>query len=87
MRAQVYAQSEIYLRQFNLDPWDRQDSFTKTDITARFNSRNEHWYLFAGIENIEDEDVISNIDVNPTGIFFTNVRPPRIWWFGAGVDF
>lgn len=87
MRAQVYAQSEIYLRQFNLDPWDRQDSFTKTDITARFNSRNEHWYLFAGIENIEDEDVISNIDVNPTGIFFTNVRPPRIWWFGAGMSF
>lgn len=87
MRAQVYAQSEIYLRQFNLDPWDKQDSFTKTDITARFYSRNEHWYLFAGVENIEDEDVISNIDVTPTATFFANTRPPRTWWFGAGMSF
>ena len=86
-RAQIYAQSEIYLRQFNLDPWDRQDSFTKTDITARFDSRDERWHLFAGVENLEDEDVVANIDVNPTGKFFANLRPPRIWWIGAGLDF
>ena len=67
LRGQIYAQSETFMRQFNLDPFDKQDGFTKTDVTFRFETADGKWNVFGGVENIEDEDVVSNIDVNPTG--------------------
>ena len=86
-RAQIYAQSEIYMRQFNLDPWDKQDSFTKTDVSFRFDSSSEKWHVYGGIDNLEDEDVLADIAVTPAGAAFANVRAPRTWYLGLGVDF
>src|SRR5690606_9973849 len=41
----IYAQSRMFLRAFNLDPYDKQGSYTKTNIGARFSS-NDRWFLY-----------------------------------------
>ena len=87
LRAQVYSQSETYLRQFNLDPYDKQDSYTMSSITFRYDSANQNYYIYGGINNIEDEDVIANIDVTPPGGYLANMRAPRSWYIGVGAEF
>ena len=83
LRGQTYYQSEVYSRGFNLDV-GKQDSFTRSTVQARFDADNERWYLVAGVNNIEDEQVVANIAITGTGRILANVGPPRTWYIGFG---
>jgi hypothetical protein len=58
-----------------------------SSITFRYDSANQNYYVYGGINNIEDEDVIANIDVTPPGGYLANMRAPRAWYIGVGVEF
>lgn len=88
LRAQTYFQSKAYVRTFNRDPYDRQDAYTKTDLNVRLENQGDlRWFIGAGVDNVEDEAVISSIDVTATGRYFANVRDPRLWHVTAGIAF
>lgn len=83
LRGQTYYQNETYSRAFNLDV-GKQDSYTKSKIQLRFDEDEEGWYLMAGVDNIEDEDVKANIAITGTGRILANIGPPRTWYVGLG---
>lgn len=86
LRGQTYFQSRSYLRVFNLEPFDAQRSYTKSDIFLTYDSKN-HWSVFGGVTNIEDEDVLSGIEVTPAGRFLGGYRAPRTWMAGLNFRF
>lgn len=86
-RVQSYYQTKVFLRAFNLEPYDKQGAYTRTDASVRFKTADDRWTLFAGVDNIEDKAVISSIDVTATGRFLANIRDPRTWYVGFGFAF
>ena len=42
------------------------------------------WHFVGGVNNIEDEAVVSNIAISGTGRILANVGPPRTWYVGIG---
>lgn len=66
----------------------RQPSFTKTDVSIRFNAANDAFYVGAYINNIEDEIVLTSAGYGSTGPDGTAVfADPRTFGVRAGFEF
>lgn len=76
-----------YFRQFNLDR-DREESYSRTDLTLSWASADDIWDVDAFVKNIEDDDTISNIIV-AAGVLgsqpLASFNPPRT--IGLGVQY
>ncbi|MEH6519382.1 MAG: TonB-dependent receptor [Halioglobus sp.] len=84
-RANVSWVDEQYFRAFNLDR-DKEDSFTRTDVTMTWTSGDQNWQVDAFVKNIEDEDTVNNIVVSAGTLGSTalaSFSPPRT--YGASV--
>ena len=72
---------EQYFRAFNLDR-DREEAFTRTDLTMTWVSSNQEWQLDAFLKNLEDDDTIANIVVSAGTLGSTalaSFNPPRTY--------
>jgi len=78
-RAQGYFTDDIYLRALNLLPYDVQEDYSTWDLKLMWQSPQRHWYAEAFIYNVSDEDVINNLEVTDSGIYFANLNRPRRW--------
>jgi iron complex outermembrane recepter protein len=89
-RADFMWQSEVFFRAQNL-PVDRQDDYSKTDLRLIWNDPSETYLIEAFVENLEDEDVISNmvLPVQTLGGPSTQItlNPPRTIGVRFGVNF
>jgi iron complex outermembrane receptor protein len=89
-RADFMWQSEVFFRAQNL-PVDRQDDYNKTDLRVIWTDPGEVYEIEAFIENVEDEDVISNmvLPVQTLGGPSTQItlNPPRTVGIRFGVNF
>lgn len=66
----------------------RQPSYTKTDISVRFNAPNDAFYVGAYIENLEDEVVLTSAGFGNAGFDGTAVfADPRTYGIRAGFEF
>ncbi len=83
-RVQGYFTDDIYLRAPNLDPYDRQDSYSTWDAKLMWQSPESRWYVEAFYYNIDDEDVINNQEVTDSGIYFANLNDPKRWGVVVG---
>jgi iron complex outermembrane receptor protein len=86
-RVQSYLTDDIYLRALNLDPYDKQDGYSLVDAKLIWESANGNWHAEAFVNNIGDEDVISNQEVTDSGIYFANIKEPRVWGVVVGYQF
>ncbi|MFT5767591.1 MAG: iron complex outermembrane receptor protein [Halioglobus sp.] len=86
-RVQGYLTDDIYLRALNLDPYDKQDSYSTWDAKLIWNSVNGNWHAEAFVNNIGDKDVIGNQEVTDSGIYFANIKEPKIWGAMVGYKF
>lgn len=87
LRTQAYFSDDVYLRALNLSPYDIQDGYTTWDAKIMWNSPQEHWFAELFYNNISDEDVITNLEVTDSGIYFANLNLPRRWGAVFGVRF
>ena len=85
-RVNTYYQDDVYLRVFNTDS-AKADSHTKTNASLRFEATENTWFGEVGVNNIEDEDVLTNMEVTDSGIFLGSVNAPRTWFVRFGLDF
>lgn len=84
-RVQTYLQSKLYLRALNLDPYDRQNGYSKTD--ARLSYSRKNFTIEAFVDNIENKDVIANMEVTDTGTYLANLKSPRTYGLRVGMNF
>ncbi|MDG2071947.1 MAG: TonB-dependent receptor [Pseudomonadales bacterium] len=87
VRVQSYLTDDIYLRALNLDPYDKQDGYSIVDAKLIWESANGNWHAEAFVNNIGDEDVISNQEVTDSGIYFANIKEPSLWGVAVGYQF
>ena len=71
----VYAQSKVYLREFNL-PVDRVGSYTKTDLTLTYADPSSKWKVQGFVDNVEN-NIIRNGMFNVTSNLYSDYQPPR----------
>ena len=80
---------EQYFRPFNLDR-DREESYSRTDLTASWESVDGAWAVDAYVKNIEDDDTISNIIV-AAGVLgsqpLASFNPPRTYGVNVRYNF
>ncbi|SFK56635.1 TonB-dependent receptor [Caulobacter sp. UNC279MFTsu5.1] len=70
---------------------NRQDAFTKTDLSVTYASQNGRWSLMAYVRNLEDEAVKTNSNSNATTGVSTNgtafYAPPRLYGMRLSAKF
>ncbi|NIB38375.1 TonB-dependent receptor [Pseudomaricurvus alkylphenolicus] len=80
----VYWQDDSYARPHGLEV-DRIDAYTRTDVSIRYDSGQENYYIEAYGRNLEDETVLSARFVNPTHT--VEYKPPRTYGLSVGYNF
>lgn len=81
---------ELYMREYNDESIDRQDSNTKTDASVSYFVGNSGLTLTAFVSNIEDEPELANIYISPgfVGASATaQYTQPRTFGFSLDYDF
>jgi iron complex outermembrane receptor protein len=86
-RVQGYFSDDVYLRALNLSPYDIQESYSTWDAKLMWRSPQDRWYAEAFYNNLGDEDVITNLEVTDSGIYFANLNRPQRWGIVVGVHF
>ncbi len=86
-RLQGYLTDDIYLRALNLDPFDLQDGYSTWDARLMWESPGKRWNAEVFYNNFSDEDVITNLEVTDSGIYFANLNSPAQWGIVFGVNF
>ncbi len=86
-RIQGYFTDDIYLRALNLRPYDVQEGYSTLDLKLMWQSPASRWYAEAFVNNVTDEDVITNQEVTDSGIYFANLNRPERWEVNLGVRF
>lgn len=80
----VYWQDDSYARPHGLDV-DLIESYTQTNISVRYDSDSENYYVELFGRNLEDETVLSARFVNPTHT--SEYKPPRTYGLSFGYSF
>ena len=86
-RIQGYFTDDIYMRALNLEPYDVQDGYSIWDAKLTWDSVNGTWWAQAFINNFTDEEVVNNLEVTDSGIYFGNVNNPKLWGVIVGYNF
>ncbi|BFM14060.1 TonB-dependent receptor [Maricurvus nonylphenolicus] len=85
-----YWSDEVYFSAYNRKDRDYQDSYHKTDINVTFNSLDDVWYATLSVQNLENAEVASNINLdNPTlgGIDYVQWQAPQTVRVSLGYNF
>ena len=75
---------DVYLRPLNLKTFDVQESYAIWDAKLMWESESGSWWAEAFYNNLGDEDVISNLEVTDSGIYFANTNAPKLWGVTVG---
>jgi len=84
-RLDFHYEGEHYHNVLNRDQ-DKQDSYTKTDISATYRPENGSYFIQAFGRNLEDEDVRTTIFQSAIGAT-SAYAPPRTYGVRAGFEF
>jgi len=89
-RLQFRYESSAFLRVHN-QPFDKRDSFTKTDLSLNYQSADGRWYAQAFVNNLEDDSIITSqsagtviVGVGPS--HKANFAAPRTGGIRVGVN-
>ena len=92
-RLQFHSESDAYLAVLNRD-FEKRDSFTRTDISAFYESAGQAWYAEAYVRNVEDDDVATYMecfDFRQVGVPIQQCErayaAPRTWGIRVGLRF
>nr|AAF66621.1 putative outer membrane salicin receptor [Niveispirillum irakense DSM 11586] len=90
-RVQTHIESAKYLEYHGFEQ-NKQDAFTKTDLTLTYAPAEGGWTVMAYVRNLEDENVLTNSNPNATTGFATNgsgdfYAPPRTYGARLSIDF
>ena len=105
-RATVHVETSSYLTFFNGDRtnrvvagqpvyygrnFDRQGSYSKTDLAIRYNAPEQKYLVEAFVQNLEDGDIRTGASAfGPTRyapVFLSTLQPPRTWGVRARAAF
>jgi iron complex outermembrane receptor protein len=87
--ADYYWADEVYFSAFNRDE-DSQDSYHRTGARLKFDSADEAWYVAAAVQNIEDDEVASQVllgDATLGTVDNAQWQAPRTYTLTAGYYF
>jgi outer membrane receptor protein involved in Fe transport len=85
-----YWSDEVFFSAYNRPEGDSEDSYHRTDAGLRLDGKDDTWYLAAGVQNIEDDEVATQATVPTTSLGGAKVaqwQPPRIWNVAIGYRF
>ncbi len=85
-----YWADEVYFSAFNREDRDYQDSYHKTDINVTFNSLDDVWYASLSVQNLENAEVASNINLNNPqlgGVDYVQWQAPQTVRMSVGYNF
>jgi iron complex outermembrane receptor protein len=79
-RVSFHYESASWLSVFNLGDGDKQNSYTRTDLSIRYEATVKPWSVELFVQNVEDDRIKTNAQ-NAFGAFQSVYLPPRT--FGA----
>lgn len=85
-----YWSDDVYFSAFNRKDRDYQDSYHKTDINVTFNSLDDVWYASLSVQNLENAEVASNVNLNNPdlgGVDYVQWQAPQTVRFSLGYNF
>ena len=80
LHADLYYQSEAWLRVFNTEGYDRLKAYTNVNLSAIFTNEDAGWRVMAYVKNVMDRDAITGAFLNSddsgltTNVFLTEPR-------------
>lgn len=84
-RLSVHWEDDSYLRVFNRNDTDLQDSWTKTDFTLTYEPNEGGWDVQLYAKNLEDDEIKQTALVDPLGNVTSSYSAPRT--FGIKFDY
>lgn len=84
-RVSLHYETSSWLSVFNLGDGDRQKSYSRIDLGARYAMSN--WYADFFVRNVTDGKVKTSAGGGTAGVFTAQYKPPRTIGVNVGVDF
>jgi len=82
-RISTHFESKSWLSYFNQGAPDRQGSYTRTDLSVRYEPSEARWSVEAFVQNLEDKDIKTGAGAagvpNYTPVWTAIYQPPRTW--------
>ncbi len=85
-----YWSDEVYFSAYNRKDRDYQDSYHKTDVNVIFNSLDDVWYASLSVQNLENAEVASSIQVEDAtlgGVNRAQWQAPQTVRMSVGYNF
>ena len=90
-RIATHFESKSWLSYFNQGAPDQQKSYTRTDVTLRYEPTEAPWSVEAFVQNLEDKDIKTGAGAagvpNYAPIWTSVYQPPRTWGFRLKTKF
>jgi iron complex outermembrane receptor protein len=84
-RTSIHYETASYLSVFNLGDGDRQKSYARIDLGARYDTGK--WWADFFVRNVTDGKIKTSAGGGNGGIFTAQYKPPRTVGVNAGIDF
>lgn len=86
-RVSTHIETSSWLSVFNLGSGDKQDAYTRTDLSLRYESPSSHpWSIEAFVRNVEDGNIKTNAQ-NAFGAWQAEYLPPRTFGIDVKASF
>ncbi len=85
-----YWSDEVYFSAYNSKDRDYQDSYHKTDVNVIFNSLDDVWYASLSVQNLENAELASSIQVEDAtlgGVNRAQWQAPQTVRMSVGYNF
>ncbi len=85
-------ESSTWLSPFNFGPGDQQKAYFRGDLSARYTSADDKWYVGAYVSNFTDVKVRTNdagrtVASNGSFVYTSQYLPPRTFGANFGINF
>ncbi|MDB5455406.1 MAG: TonB-dependent receptor [Caulobacter sp.] len=81
-RIATHFESKSWLSYFNQGAPDRQGSYTRSDVSVRYDPPSDKWSAEAFVQNLEDKDIkagAGSFGAPATPVWLSVYQPPRTW--------